>query len=315
MEGGGAEACRLLPISELNLSLVGRARAGVSEEVVEDYADHLGALPPVRVALTEEDRYVVVGGLHRIRAHERAGRAEVACTVERMGRAEAVLAAVADNRAHGARMTRADTRAVIGLLLAEAGDLSSRDIADMVGCSHHTVEEVRSRGGQFAHLPAAEGRAARQDPVGSVRPLPETRRATTRKGRDGKAYRPKARPKREPAAAVVPPPPAAPRPAAPAPRLGPPPVGSPAWLMDFRRGVPWVAQFLRLRTTRPTASTGTRPSSSCARPSSPGSFASWRPGPRGRPPPPSPRRARRGRDRQRASVRGIARRVSGCALR
>jgi hypothetical protein len=120
-EGRAADAPRLLPISELDMSLVGRVRAGVSEDVVDDYVYHLGDLPPVRVTLTDEGGYVVVGGLHRIQAHERAGRTEVACTVERMSRAEAVLAAAADNRAHGARLTRADTRAVIGLLLTEAG--------------------------------------------------------------------------------------------------------------------------------------------------------------------------------------------------
>ena len=137
-------------------------RAGISEEAVEDYAGHLEALPPVRVALVD-GRAVVVGGLHRVRAHERAGRAEVPCTVEPMTWAEAVRAAVADNRAHGLRMTRADKRAAIGLLLAETGDLSSRDIAELVGCSHHTVEEVRSEVGNSPTCQPQEDEAARQD--------------------------------------------------------------------------------------------------------------------------------------------------------
>ena len=201
------------------MSLVGRARAGVSEDVVDDYVDHLEDLPPVRVTLTDEGGYVVVGGLHRIQAHERAGRTEVACTVERMSRAEAVLAAAADNRAHGARMTRADTRAVIGLLLTEAGDLSSRNIADIVGCSHNTVEKVRSEVGNLPTCQPQEEEAARQDGPSPASPSSaRSDRAGPRKGRDGKAYRPKARPKREPAAAVDPRPPAAPQPAAPVPR-------------------------------------------------------------------------------------------------
>src|SRR3954469_15150969 len=103
VEGGAANTRRLLPIGELDVSLVGRGRAVISKDAVADYADRLEELPPIRVALVD-DRPVVTAGLHRTQAHERAGRAEIACTVERMTWGEAVRAVVSDNRAHGVRM-------------------------------------------------------------------------------------------------------------------------------------------------------------------------------------------------------------------
>src|SRR4051794_1582444 len=45
VEGGGAGACLLLAISGLDLSLVRRGRADVSEEAVEDYTHRLRELP------------------------------------------------------------------------------------------------------------------------------------------------------------------------------------------------------------------------------------------------------------------------------
>jgi ParB-like chromosome segregation protein Spo0J len=90
-------------------------------------------------------RRVVVGGLYRVKAYERADRLEIPCIIERMTWVETVRAAVADNRTHGLRMTRADKRAAIRLLLAEDPDLASRAIADLVGCSHSTVETIRTQ--------------------------------------------------------------------------------------------------------------------------------------------------------------------------
>jgi ParB-like chromosome segregation protein Spo0J len=142
-EEAGQGAPRLLSITELDLSLVERVRASTSTEAIEDYAAQLDHLPLIRMALVD-DRHVVVGGLHRVRAHQREGRLEIPCIIESMTWAEAVRSAVADNRTHGLRMTRADKRVAITLLLAEDPDLSSRAIADLVGCSHSTVETVRT---------------------------------------------------------------------------------------------------------------------------------------------------------------------------
>ena len=108
----------LLEIAQLDLSLAERVRADITQDAVEDYAAWLDALPPVRVAVLQGKR-VVIGGRHRIEAYRQAGRAEIPCIVEPMTWAAAVLAAAADNRLHRVRMTRADKRAAIRLLLTE----------------------------------------------------------------------------------------------------------------------------------------------------------------------------------------------------
>jgi uncharacterized ParB-like nuclease family protein len=89
---GKRSAPRLLPVADLGLSLVARVRAATSVEAVEDYAAGLDRMPPVRVALVG-GRHVVVGGLHRVRAHERAGGTEIPCLVEPVTWGEAVRAA------------------------------------------------------------------------------------------------------------------------------------------------------------------------------------------------------------------------------
>jgi hypothetical protein len=255
----GRAAPRLLRIAELDLSLVNRVRASASAEAIEDYAAQLDRLPPIRVALVGNGR-VVVGGLHRVRAHERAGRLEIPCIVESMTWAEAVRSAVADNRTHGLRMTRADKRAAITLLVAENPDLSSRAIADLVGCSHSTVETVRTQAAdppafsdpeetQVANLATCSPLEA-EVPSPAAPPSPELpaaapdRHGVARKGRDGKTYRQKPGRSRE----VVTKASSQPMPAA---GLAAPPVSSPALLIDFRRSVRWVAQFLSFALRSP----------------------------------------------------------------
>ncbi len=249
-EEAGRATPRLLPIADLDLSLVERVRADTSAEAIEDYAAQLDHLPPIRVALVD-DRRVVVGGLHRVRAYERAGRLEIPCIIEPMTWAEAVRAAVADNRTHGLRMTRADKRAAITLLLAEDPDLSSRAIADLVGCSHQHGRGSPDPGGQFARL--ARQRRSRC-PNWTPQPLPGMPRARSpsrapprpRKGRDGKLYRMPARPRVVPSADMARQHPTVqeeyPHPAVPQ--------MAPALLIDFRAKAEWVAGYLRcvLRT-------------------------------------------------------------------
>jgi hypothetical protein len=222
-------------------------RASTSTEAIEDYTTQLDHLPPIRVALVR-DKHMVVGGLHRARAHERAGKPEIPCIVEPMNWAEAVRAAVTDNRTHGLRMTRADKRAAITLLLAEDSDLSSRTIANLVGCSHHTVEEVRS---QLGNLPTSS--AEEQVPKLGTSPPPDmslpshsTRSAAPRRGRDGKLYSAPARPRSVPSSDMARQHPTVqeeePYPAAPQ--------MAPALLIDYRAKAEWVAGYLRcvLRT-------------------------------------------------------------------
>src|SRR4051812_18032428 len=65
-------------IADLDLSLVQRVRARVSADAIQDYAERPDELPPARVAEIG-GRLWLVGGLHRLRAWERAGRTKLPC--------------------------------------------------------------------------------------------------------------------------------------------------------------------------------------------------------------------------------------------
>jgi hypothetical protein len=246
-EGAAAATPRLLPISDLDLYLVNRVRASASTEAIEDYATQLDHLPPIRVALVD-DRRAVVGGLHRVRAYERAGRLEIPCSVESMTWTEAVRAAVADNRTHGLRMSRADKRAAITLLLVEDLELSDRAVAELVGCSPSRVGEVRTQLGNLPTSPAEEEQVSKLDTsaVLGVSARAPNRRATPRKGRDGKLYRAPGRPRAVPSAGMAGQHLAAQEayPHAAVPQM------KPALLIDFRTKAVWVAGYLHcvLRT-------------------------------------------------------------------
>jgi hypothetical protein len=232
-----------LPIAELDLSLVKRVRAETSAEAIEDYAAQLKHLPPIRVAMVD-GRRVVVGGLHRVRAYERADSLEIPCIIEPMTWAEAVRAGVADNHAQGVRMTRADKRAAITLLLAEVADLSDRAVAKLVGCSPSTVGEVRT----LSAAPPEEEQVSKLDTSAApgARVRGPNRRATTRKGSDGKLYRRPGKPHPDPSSNMASQRPAVQEeyPHSTAPQM------APALLIDFRAKAAWVASFLRcvLRT-------------------------------------------------------------------
>jgi hypothetical protein len=166
-------------------------------------------------------------------------------------------------------MTRADRRAAITLLLAENPDLSSRAIADLVGCSHSTVETVRSQAAdpppafsgpdetQVANLASCSPLEAEvPSPAAPLPPkLPAValdRHGAARRGRNGKTYPPKPRPSRAAVTkaksrqkSVMP------MSAMEAASLPAPPVDSPALLLDFRRGVRWTAQFIKLALRSP----------------------------------------------------------------
>jgi hypothetical protein len=238
---------RLVPLADLDLSLVEGARADTSAEAIEDYAAQLEHLPLIRVALVD-DRRVVVGGLHRVRAHERAGRLEIPCIIEPMTWTEAVRVAVADIRTHGLRMTRADKRAAVRLLLTETPEMSDRAAAELVGCSPSTVGEVRTQLDNLPAPPAEEEQVSKLDTSAApgARARGPNHHATPRKGRDGKLYRVPTRPR-----AALPADMARQHPTVREEYSYPAvPQMAPALLIDFRAKADWVAGYLRcvLRT-------------------------------------------------------------------
>jgi hypothetical protein len=138
-----------LPISQLNLSGATQPRAGLRQDVIDDYAadmrrgDHF---PPVTVFYDGED-YWVADGHHRVHAARQAGRERIEAEIRQGTRADARWHSYSVNGSHGARRTAEDkARQVRGALLHPKGAaLSDRQIAAHVGVDHKTVAKARSQ--------------------------------------------------------------------------------------------------------------------------------------------------------------------------
>lgn len=161
-------------IKDLDLSLVQRVRSRLDKAVVDDYASVVTAtaargddmpFPPITVTITPEGKPLVLGGWHRTEAFKKAGAGVVpGAIVSFKNMKEAVRTAIADNRTHGAHMTRADKQASVMLALTDGGlgnkdaAKSDRSIAELVGCSPSTVGTFRKKLEEAGTLTPAEKR-------------------------------------------------------------------------------------------------------------------------------------------------------------
>jgi hypothetical protein len=117
---------------------------GVDETTAAEYSAAL--LDGPVVVFKEGDRLRLADGWHRMRAHEIAGKPDIACEVHTGGEREARLYAVGANASHGARRSKADRwRAVEMLLRDPAWNVwSDREIAKQAAVDPKFVAPVRA---------------------------------------------------------------------------------------------------------------------------------------------------------------------------
>ena len=158
-----------LPIAKITRDPALNSRAnGVDEAIAVEYAEAIasGARMPPIVVFREGDTYRLADGWHRVRAHELAGKADVAAEVRKGDERECRLYAVGANASHGARRTKADRWRAVEMLLRDPAWAvwSDREIAKQAAVDPKFVAPVR------ASLAATEG----------------SPQLTERKGADGK---------------------------------------------------------------------------------------------------------------------------------
>ena len=130
-------------------------REEISEQVVEDYAESLGegaAFPPV-VAFSDGSSCWLADGFHRLRAFRRAGRGEIEADVDAGTLDDALWFALGANRAHGARLSRADKKHAVELAFRTWPVLSQGRVARHVGCTQQYVSKIREQVTTSWHLP------------------------------------------------------------------------------------------------------------------------------------------------------------------
>jgi ParB-like chromosome segregation protein Spo0J len=143
---GETRTLRLTHITvEPALSLRQYTDFAVIEDYANCYADDPALLPPLDVFQVAAGQYVLADGFHRYRAAEEAGLDALPCRVFAGTRRDAMLHAVDVNgRQHGLAYSHGDHANIVRWFLADAelAELSHREIARRIGCSHTHVNTV-----------------------------------------------------------------------------------------------------------------------------------------------------------------------------
>ena len=138
---------REVHLVDITVDVAIQPRVGINQEVVDDYTAAYArgeTLPPLEL-FEIEGELTLVAGFHRYKAARQADLETLSCEVRVGTTQEASMHAIASNAKHGARMTRADKRKVIGTLLRDDqwATKSNSAIARFVGVDHKTVANVR----------------------------------------------------------------------------------------------------------------------------------------------------------------------------
>lgn len=140
-------------------------REGMNDATVQEYTERIteGEVFPHILVWSDGGAYMLIDGYHRHAAMTAAGWVDCEVKEFKGTRSEALIAAMLANRNHGLPMNRADKRRAIQRIVDADGEISSRQVAAALGCTHNMVEAVRN----------------------SLGKLP-----TPRRGKDGRMYKP-----------------------------------------------------------------------------------------------------------------------------
>lgn len=171
---------KTLALDSIRLDGGTQPRVGLINELVDDYATTVDALPPIVVYYDGSDNWLA-DGFHRWHAHQHAGRDKIKCDVRQGDVHDARLFAAGCNDTHGHRRTNADKRKCVDMLLRDErwGNKSDRFVAEHAGVHHDLVTELR--------IQLAASASSKPNPSNS-----HNRESGRRQGKDGKWRKPKA---------------------------------------------------------------------------------------------------------------------------
>lgn len=181
---------------------------GEDKATIDHYMLKLDELPPI---LVQADSLTLVGGLNRLRAHERGARRIVKAFVENIPEEELWAMAFKDNDLHGLPMTATERRKAGQRYMRENQDMTDREIANWAGVAVSTVSAWRAPDRRTSAQEDAEAKEAAEREAAAAQ---------------GEKEKPPARSSRKPAAIIeepasgqtAPPPPRPPTPPGPTPR-------------------------------------------------------------------------------------------------
>ena len=139
---------RQIPLRFIRQDARTQARAGMNHDVVEAYATKMvdGAKFPPVVLFQDKDHYWLGDGFHRVAAAEKAGKKNINAEIREGAFRDAWLHSIGANDNHGARLTNADKRHAVTMLLKD--DLCStypdRRLAVLANVSQPFVSKMRT---------------------------------------------------------------------------------------------------------------------------------------------------------------------------
>ncbi len=167
-------------IEDIAWDLTIQCRENINMEAVKDYAERIEdgeTPPPITLFKSDDGRYYVGDGWHRLNAYKNLDILECEADIRPGGREAAFWFACLANRDNGVHRTSADKRKTVQLILTEYPQLSSRQIAERAGVSHHTVDAVRGSIGRLPNAPVTtkDGRQypAKRKPGRPPKPQPQ----------------------------------------------------------------------------------------------------------------------------------------------
>jgi len=133
-----------VPIAKLVMEPALQVRvAGLEAEHVTALMEALDRLPPIEV-VRQGSHYAVEDGLHRIAAHQNAGRTKIKARVLKPpDDGDLYAAAFQANALHGKALTLRDREAFAAHLLSRGPDTPNMKIAARAGLSPGTVQKIR----------------------------------------------------------------------------------------------------------------------------------------------------------------------------
>lgn len=134
-------------INEIEISGGTQQREKINDEVVAEYAHAMksGAEFPPVIVFSDGARNWLADGFHRWHAARSISMTEIQAKISSGTQREAILFSAGANNEHGLRLTNADKRRAVGILLADKEwcEWSDREIANHCGVTHPFVSKLR----------------------------------------------------------------------------------------------------------------------------------------------------------------------------
>jgi len=138
-----------LKLTEITIDSSLQVRESLNQEVINEYSEAIkeGAKFPAIKVFRVGSRYVLVDGFHRYFGHKKAGFADIEVEIIDGTMREATLYAIGSNPDHGLRLTNADKRKKIMMLLddVEWAEMSNAEMARAAKVSAMTVSRIREQ--------------------------------------------------------------------------------------------------------------------------------------------------------------------------